>query len=250
MPRAQGGKAPAGGGLDRVALRGPGDGAEMLAHHWRRRSSTLVKRGSRPTSSSCVHVWRCAMRATGRWRSAPDRRPHHYAAALALWPRDDPEWPQLVIATADAGLSMTSDEMSEALEQARDRLEATGDLAGAAKAEMLNGFRYWNEARSERALAAFAAARSLIERAEPSAAMAHVAARLAIQSMLRSEFDETMAMCERVLRIADQLDSDDLRLHVLNTRGVTRVLQRATSADWPTWRRVSRSLSGRPWWRG
>ena len=91
---------------------------------------------------------------------------------------------------------------------------------------MLNGFRYWNEARSEESLAAFAHARSLIERAEPSPTVAHVASRLAIDGMLRGRFDDTIALCERVLGIAEQLDLEDIRCHVLNTRGVARVVHR------------------------
>jgi tetratricopeptide (TPR) repeat protein len=90
-------------------------------------------------------------------------------------------------------------------------------------AEMLSGFRYWNEARADEMIASFARAGDLLERAEPSPTVAHVASRLAINAMLRGEYDETMAMCERALAVAEQFDMEDIRGHVLNTRGVARV---------------------------
>ena len=53
-----------------------------------------------------------------------------------------------------------------------------------------------------------------------------MASRLAINGMLRGRFDDTMALCERVLGIAEELDLEDIRCHVLNTRGVARVTHR------------------------
>ena len=133
----------------------------MLAHHYAQ-ALEYARDAGQPTDE-------LELRTRLALRDAADRAPalssltaaqQHYAAALALWPRDDPDWPELVIATADAGLGMTSDEMS----RGPGARHATGwrrraISAGAAKAEMLSGFRYWNEARAERALAAFAAAR-------------------------------------------------------------------------------------------
>ena len=56
--------------------------------------------------------------------------------------------------------------------------------------------------------------------------MAHVASRLAVNTMLRAQFDETITLCERALGIAEQFDLEDIRSHVLNTRGVVRVTNR------------------------
>ncbi len=69
-------------------------------------------------------------------------------------------------------------------------------------------------------------AQELIERAEPSPTVAHVASRLAINAMLRGQFEETIALCDRALAIADELGLEDIRCHVLNTRGVARVAHR------------------------
>jgi class 3 adenylate cyclase/tetratricopeptide (TPR) repeat protein len=204
-----------------------GNAPDMLAHHYSR--ALEYRRDTGQPTEQLELLARLALRDAGdraRALSSLTAAQQHYAAALALWPEDDPSWPELVIETADAGLGMTSDEMTEALDRARDRLVASGDLANAAKAAMLNGFRYWNEARSEESLAAFARAGDLIERADASAAVAHVASRLAINSMLRGRFDDTIAMCGRALAIAEELDLEDIRCHVLNTRGVARVTHR------------------------
>ena len=98
--------------------------------------------------------------------------------------------------------------------------------SNAAKAEMLSGFHYWNIGHGERSLAAFSKAHSLLEQAEPSPTVAHVASRLAINTMLRGQFEQTVALCERALGIAEEFDLADIRCHVLNTRGVARVVHR------------------------
>jgi class 3 adenylate cyclase/tetratricopeptide (TPR) repeat protein len=147
----------------------------------------------------------------------------HYHAALALWPEDDPEWPLLVVETADVGLSVQADVMTDRLARATRRLVDVGDYATAAKAEMLAGFRHWNEARTEEAVAAYARSHELVARADPSPTAASVMSRIAINSMLRGRTAETLALCDQTEVIAQQLGLDEIRAHVLNTRGVTRV---------------------------
>jgi class 3 adenylate cyclase/tetratricopeptide (TPR) repeat protein len=147
----------------------------------------------------------------------------HYHAALALWPEEDPEWPILVVDTADVGLNVQADLMTDRLGRASDRLTASGDFASAGKAEMLVGFRHWNEARTAEAVAAHSRAQELVERAEPSPTVAYVMTRLAINLMLRGRFEATLALCDRAEAVADRFGLDEIRAHILNTRGVTRV---------------------------
>jgi class 3 adenylate cyclase/tetratricopeptide (TPR) repeat protein len=147
----------------------------------------------------------------------------HYHAALALWPEDDPEWPILVVDTADVGLSVDADLMTDRLMRASHRLIASEDFAAAAKAEMLAAFRHWNEARTAEAVAAYSRAQELVERAEPSPTVAYVMTRIAINLMLRGRFEATLAVCERAEAVADRFGLDEIRAHILNTRGVTRV---------------------------
>jgi len=202
-----------------------GDTSDMLAHHYAR-ALEYARDTGQPTEDLEIRT-RLAL------RDAADRAgalssltaaQQHYRAALALWPKDDPAWPALVVATADAGLGGNRDQITEWLLEARDRLEASGDLGNAAKAEMLNGFLYWNVGQGRQSLTSYSKAYSLIERAQPSPTVAHVASRLVIFTMLRGQVDETMALCERALGIADEFDLEDIRFHVLNTRGVIRVV--------------------------
>ena len=202
-----------------------GDTSDMLAHHYAR-ALEYARDTGQPTEDLEIRT-RLAL------RDAADRAgalssltaaQQHYRAALALWPKDDPAWPALVVATADAGLGGNRDQITEWLLEARDRLEASGDLGNAAKAEMLNGFHYWNVGQGRQSLTSYSKAYSLIERAQPSPTVAHVASRLVIFTMLRGQVDETMALCERALGIADEFDLEDIRFHVLNTRGVIRVV--------------------------
>ena len=148
---------------------------------------------------------------------------HHYQAAIALWPEPDPDWPALIVAAADVTIIGTQEDMPELVDRARDRLVASGALDMAAKAEMVTAFRFWNSAMSEEASARFANSRSLLAAAEPSPTVARVLSRLAIQTMLRGQYEETVALCEQALAVADRFGLEDIHCHVLNTQGVARV---------------------------
>ena len=200
---------------------------ELLAHHY---SSALgyARDAGQPTDELELRT-RLALRDAAERAFAlysQTQAERLFQEALALWPEDDPGWPDLVVATADAGFSsQRTDAMIEALGRARDRLAAAGDVAAAAKAEMLVGFRYWNEGRGDEAAASIAGSRELLEGAEPSPAVAFVLSRLAISFMLRDEFEETIELSERATEIAEQFDLDEIRAHALNTSGVARVGQ-------------------------
>ena len=200
---------------------------EMLAHHY---SSALgyARDIGQPTEELELRT-RLALRDAAERAAAlysMTQAERLFQEALALWPEDDPEWPDLVVATADAGFSsQRSDAMIEALGRARDRMIETGDYAAAAKSEMLVGFRYWNEGRGDEAAMSVARSRDLLENAEPSPAVAFVLSRLAISYMLRDEFEETISLGERAVEIAEQFDLDEIRAHALNTSGTARVGQ-------------------------
>ena len=198
---------------------------DMLAHHYSQ-ALEYARDSGQPTEElqrrARIALREAAERAAALNSFALSQR--HYLAALALWPEADAEWPATVVAAADVGgLSAPGKEMSLALREARDRLIVSGDRGMAAKAEMLAAFRCWNEGMGEEARAAFAFADELLVGAAPSATVARVISRLAIFAMLRGEFDATIGLCERALAIADDLDLDEIRAHLLNTQGVARV---------------------------
>ncbi|MDX6550903.1 MAG: hypothetical protein QOJ31_1587, partial [Gaiellales bacterium] len=197
---------------------------DMLAHHY---SHALgYARDSGQPTAELERRTRLAYRDAAERATALNSltsAQNHYLAAMALWPEDDPEWPALVVETADISLGTYGDEVTLALGRARDRLVADGDLGNAAKAEMLVGFRFWNEAMSEESITAFSRAGELLEGAEPTPTVARVLSRLAGRTMVSGHFDETIEFCRRALTIADQFGLEDIRGHVLNTQGVARV---------------------------
>jgi class 3 adenylate cyclase/tetratricopeptide (TPR) repeat protein len=197
---------------------------DMVAHHY---SQALeYARGAGRDTAELERLTRIALRDAAKRAFALNSISsalHHYHAALALWPEDDPEWPLLVVDTGDVGLSVQADVMTDRLMRATRRLIEAGDYASAAKAEILAGFRHWNEARTEQAIAAYSHGQELVERAEPSPTAAYVMTRIAINLMLRGRYEETLAMCERAEAVADRLGLEEIRAHILNTRGVTRV---------------------------
>ena len=197
---------------------------DMLAHHYAQ--ALEYARDSGQATGDLERRTRLALRDAAERAAALnsfDAASIHYHAALDLWPEDDPDWPMLVVDTADISLSIHHILMTELLGRAAERLAAVGDYAGAAKAEMLVGFRHWNEARTDEAIAARARAHELVDRAEPSPTVALVMSRLAINSMLQGEYQETLDLCERAGVVAERFGLEEIRGHVLNTKGVTRV---------------------------
>ncbi|HYX86696.1 MAG TPA: adenylate/guanylate cyclase domain-containing protein [Gaiellales bacterium] len=197
---------------------------DMLAHHYAR-ALDYARDAGRPTEE-------LERRARLAYREAAERAAalnsmtvalHHYQAARVLWPESDPDWPTLIVELADISLAETGDDTLVLLRRARDRLIEAGDPGTAAKAEMLAGFRFWNRALTAESTDAFQRAWELVEGAEPSPTVARVISRIAVNAMLRGQFEETVELCGRVLAIAAELGLEELRGHALNTRGVARV---------------------------
>ena len=105
-----------------------GDVSDMLAHHYAR-ALEYARDTGQPTEELELRT-RMALRDAGdraRALNSLSAAQQHYFAALVLWPKDDPAWPELVMAAADAGLGMHRAQINEWLIEARDRLEASGD---------------------------------------------------------------------------------------------------------------------------
>jgi class 3 adenylate cyclase/tetratricopeptide (TPR) repeat protein len=197
---------------------------DMLAHHYAR--ALEYARDAGEDTEELERRTRLALRDAAERALALNSASaalHHYQAAIALWPEPDPDWPALIVAAADVTMIGTREDLPELVDRARDRLVASGALDMAAKAEMVAAFRFWNSAMSEEASARFANSRKLLDAAEPSPTVARVLSRLAIQTMLRGQYEETMALCEQALAVADRFGLEDIHCHVLNTQGVARV---------------------------
>ena len=79
----------------------------MLAHHY---SQALgYARDAGQATGELERRTRLALRDAAERAVGAElvrRSLEHYQAALELWPEDDPDWPMLVVATADTGLSI------------------------------------------------------------------------------------------------------------------------------------------------
>jgi class 3 adenylate cyclase/tetratricopeptide (TPR) repeat protein len=197
---------------------------EMLAHHYM--SALEYARDSGQPTDDLERRTRIALRDAADRAGALNSLAvahHQYMAAFELWPEEDPEWAELVVAAANSKIGHPDDPLIRALPRARDRLIAAGRLDLAAFAELLMSFVVWNEGRGEEAALHEAAARDIVAEAEPSHMLAITLTRLAIRSMLRDQFDETIELGNRAVEIADQLGLDDIRPHALITTGTARV---------------------------
>jgi class 3 adenylate cyclase/tetratricopeptide (TPR) repeat protein len=220
------------------------DVAELLAHHY---VSALeyTRAAGRDTGALGVRARR-ALRDAGRRAVALNAFAtafRFYERAAELTPRDDPEWPQLALEHAMAGMyvSLASDRL---LVEARDTLLA-GDPSRAAHAEMVLGEYRW--LRGERAVADehFRMAESLVDAAPESPAKVAVLANLSRFDMLADEHDRAIALGREALAMAEKLGLDEMRAHALNTIGVSRVQQGDDGglADLEASREIARGVS-------
>ena len=141
------------------ALGRPEDQAEMLAYHYLQALELAEAAGT--DAAVLGDSARRALRDAGDRAAAlyaGDAAERFYDAALRLWPRDDPERPQLLFRRAAPVPTWTGD--PGRLAEARDALLTAGDNARAAEAEYLlsesfgmQGRRDLADQHAERAIA-------------------------------------------------------------------------------------------------
>ena len=206
------------GGLGREA-----DHAEMLAYHW---SSALeLVRASGGDDDGIAERTRLALRAAGDRALALNSFPvaaAQYDDALALWPDDDPERPELLFQRALA-LHWAYDEARQlaALEEARDALLAVGDSERASEAESYLARVFWDRGEHQ------AVGRHLARAEELAGESVSVASArvLAFSGRIREivgEEEEGRMRAEAAFAMATELGLDELRAHALTTIGMAK----------------------------
>src|SRR5207244_3939000 len=113
------------------------DHAELLAFHWG--SALELSRAAGRETGELERPARLAPRAAGDRAFAVNAYPAaaaYYGDALALWPEQDEERPQLLYRHADALYVAADEHALDALEEARDALLAADDRETAAEAEI------------------------------------------------------------------------------------------------------------------
>ncbi|MFN2470423.1 MAG: AAA family ATPase [Gaiellaceae bacterium] len=220
------------------------DVAELLAHHYA--SALEYTRAAGGDTGALGVRARRALRDAGRRAVALNVFAagfRFYEQAAELTPREDPEWPQLALEHAMAGMyvDLASDRL---LVEARDALLA-GDPSRAAHAEMVLGEYRWLRGERRAADGHFRTAEGLVGAVPESEAKVAVLANLSRFFMLGDEHDRAIALGREALAMAEELGLDVMRAHALNNIGVSRVQQGDDGglADLEASREIARGVS-------
>jgi tetratricopeptide (TPR) repeat protein len=212
------------------SLGRPEDHGEMLAHHWR--AALELARAAGRDGGDLAERTRLALRGAGDRAfalNAYDPAEGYYEEALALWPPDDDERPDLLFRRAHA-LHLAGDERREpALEEARDALIAAGNPEAAGEAAAFLARAAWHRGGRDESFSHLASAEELVAAAPASAAKARVLATSARQRTLAGEPQEGIRLAEQALELAQRFGLAELEAHALTTIGTAK-LQREPDA--------------------
>jgi class 3 adenylate cyclase/tetratricopeptide (TPR) repeat protein len=206
------------------SLGRPDDHAELLAFHWQ--SALELARAAGQDTSELATPVRLALRAAGDRAFAVNAYPGaaaYYGDALALWPDDDGERPELLFRFARALHVAADDRSAGALEQARDALLSAGNREAAAEAEVFLFLVWWHRGQRDQASVHLARAEELAGTAQ-SPATARVLASAARNRSIGGEPAEGLRLATEALAMTEALGLDELRAHALNTIGMAKNL--------------------------
>jgi class 3 adenylate cyclase/tetratricopeptide (TPR) repeat protein len=199
------------------------DRAELLAYHYG--SAIELMRAAGSDTSALEAPARTALRAAGDRAlglgdyGAADRA---YAAAVELWPRDDPDRADLLVRYGRV-LSIAFERGDDALTEARDTFLDSGRIDAAAWAELLIGDLTWRRGQGDEAKEHIDRASAMSEDLPPSRELAGVRAYLSRFFMVAGRHDEAVRVGEDALKIASDFGDDELVAFALTSTGTARV---------------------------
>jgi tetratricopeptide (TPR) repeat protein len=200
------------------------DHAEMLAHHY---SSALeLARAAGADTAALEGRARLALVEAGDRAYALSAFPtarRFYAAALEVWPDDEPPSPALLVRYGRILNSLALGEASGLLEQAVEVALADGDRGTAAEAETLLCEMHWLMGRRDDAFEHLRVAEKLVENEPSSYAKAYVLANASRFWMLAGTSDDAIRGGLEALAMAEELGLEELQAHALNNVGVSRL---------------------------
>ena len=223
------------------SLGRPDDHAEMVAHHWQ-----AVLELARAAGDDHENLQR---KASVALRNAGDRAfalnayspaERYYADALALWPEDDAERPDLLFRQARSLHLAGDDRRRQALEEARDALLAVDAIEPAAEAEAFLAHGAWYRGERDESERRYERATALISDRGPSPAKARVLALSARYRMLAGSAEKAIRIAREALEIAEALELAEIE-RTPSRLSVPRRAASSSRAVVPTWRRQPRS---------
>jgi tetratricopeptide (TPR) repeat protein len=144
-----------------------------------------------------------------------------YSQAVSLSDAGDEERPELLFRLGRALHYAAAERAEQVLEEAARKLAATGRAERAAEAYAFLSELWWDRGQRDRSFQQLENARELLG-ADESEARARVLARLARVQGIAGEYDEAIRAGEEALAIAERLDLEEVRAHVLNSVGIAR----------------------------
>jgi predicted ATPase/class 3 adenylate cyclase len=205
------------------SLGRPEDHAEMLAHHYA--SAIGYARAADQDIGPLAERGRIALRHAGDRAFALNAFPaaaRYYELALELWPRDDPERPELLLRLARTRHVSGDERREHTLEEARAALLAAGRVEQAAEVDAMLAEVWWyrgDRVRCDRHLDRAAAG---VEELPDSPAKAFVLSQIARYRMLADQLEDAIRVGEQALAMSERLGLDELRAHALNNIGTAR----------------------------
>jgi class 3 adenylate cyclase/tetratricopeptide (TPR) repeat protein len=205
------------------ALGRPEDHAEMLAHHYLE-ALELRRAAGGDEPSTLLERARLAARDAGdrafSLGSLTAAR-RFYEAALDLWPADDPERVELLLAYARSRVD--DDALDDSvLEDATEGFVRAGKVEAAAEAQARFGGIWMNRGDRDKALEHLETARRLVEERGPSPEKAFVLQELARVLMMAEDY-RAVELATESLRLAEELGLEACRSRNLNTIGCGKV---------------------------
>jgi DNA-binding SARP family transcriptional activator len=195
--------------------------SELLAHHYGR-ALELASAAGQDTGDLADRA-RLALRDAGdrvTGLGAHRTAARYYSEALAIWPDDDPERPDLEL-RAGAAYCLGEGAGEDLLSRARDGLLARGDRERAAEAEAHLGLLAYTQGRDrsshlDRALA-------LVADLPPSHSKAVVLSHCMMHLLVADRNADAMQVAREGLAMARSLGDRDVEVDALGTIGATRV---------------------------
>ena len=205
------------------SLGRPDDHAEMLAHHYL--TALELSRASGRPLEDVADAARVALREAGDRAvslNAFSPATRYYAAALELWPSEDPDRAELLFRLARARFVSVDELRDHALEEAREALLASGRSERAAEADALLAEVWWQRGDRARCDLHLDRAAALVDELPASPGKAHVLSQIARYRMLAGAYEEAIHIGEEALAMAEQLELDEVRAHALNNIGTAK----------------------------
>ncbi|MBA3717357.1 MAG: hypothetical protein H0W87_03915, partial [Actinobacteria bacterium] len=198
--------------------------SELLAHHYL--EALEYAKATDQDTTGLAERGRLALRDAGHRAvelAAPAAAARFYAAALKLWPQEDPERSELVLRAAEANWWTKGGDLSAPALEARDGLLADGRTELAAEAELLLANIFWYQGDRSRSSGHLLAARKLVDDLAVSRTKAHVLSQVSRFHMLAAEFEPSIEIGREALEMAETLGLAADQAAALNNIGTSRV---------------------------